>query len=240
MTGMINFPARIQACLQAEGSLKLLNTYRGIPIQYPGEIVGISDHSLAVKVHKHQAVCLALQQYTYLKCGQSLLFFAEVIKGEIERQHFTLAAFQEADESIGNRETIRVHPKSPLPVILTNFRAEKSIASELIDLSINGLGVYGLSVTLTDIQAFAENTQINARLILPDGLSGEAASQEIDIRGTIINRFPDQTQKRFRLGVRLAPDFEQQAVISTYISRRQTEIISEIRRLYQSLVNMSA
>jgi len=238
MTRTLPIPSLIQEHLRSSGELELLNTYRGMPICYPAQALSLTETSLQVRVHNHQAVCLELHRQTYLVLG-GLVISAQVNQGEIKDQTFTLTSFQFAEPSIGQREMIRVNPRSPLPVVLTNPETDKYIASELIDISLNGLGVYGLSVTLGDIQSFSEGTLIEARLILPGDEFGSTSNHDIAIKGRIINVMPNQEQGRFRLGIQIEPEIRNQSIISAYVSQRQMEIINEIRRLYQTLIQLS-
>jgi hypothetical protein len=238
MTQTLPIPNLIQAHLRSSGEIECLNTYRGMPICYPGNITGLTESSLQIRVHKHQAVCLELHRQTYLKLDGPVIA-AQVHEGDIKTQTFLLEHFHFANPLIGKRELIRVNPRSPLPVVLTNPETKKYIASELIDISLNGLGVYGLSVTLADIQSFAEGTLIQARLILPGDEYGREPHHDLEIKGEVINMMPNQEEGRFRLGIQIKPEIKNQAIIAAYVSQRQMEIINEIRRLYQTLVKLS-
>jgi len=239
MTRRLELFNRIHGHYKTTQEIQLLNTYRGMPISYPGKMLDLNEQNLTIKVHKHQAVCLELHRQTYIRLTHPPLIAAAVCGGEISRQVFVLSDLAFADPAIGNRKVIRVNPKSPLPVVLTNPRTQRKIASELIDISTAGLGVYGLSVSLADIRDFAKETAISARLILPEHQAAEKDTREIEIKGRVINLLPNQNQRRFRLGIQIDPNPQNQAVIAAYVSQRQVEIINEIRRLYNTLVQLS-
>ena len=239
MTRRLELFNRIHGHISSAQDIQLLNTYRGMPVSYPGNILDLNERNLTIKVHKHQAVCLELHRHTFIRLAHPPLISAVVCGGEISRRVFVLSDLNFSDPAIGNRKVIRVNPKSPLPVVLTNPRTQRKIASELIDISTAGLGVYGLSVSLADIRDFAKETEITARLVLPEHDTSGKGTREIEIQGRVINLLPNQNRRRFRLGIQIDPNPQNQAAIAAYVSQRQVEIINEIRRLYNTLVQLS-
>lgn len=58
-------------------------------------------------------------------------------------------------------------------------------------------------------------------------------SPELTLQGTIANTLELESQKRYRVGVRLILDEFSRLVISQFIAQRQSEIIQEINSVYQ-------
>ena len=225
--------------VQIKSPIRLVNTYRGMPVVYPAEVIAINASTLSLKAHQYQSVCLELNRKTYLKLEQPPLISADVVSGDIIQQTFTLSNLALSSEQIGNREITRVKPKSPLPVVLTKTSNQLKIAAEMIDISVSGIGVYGLSVSLAEIREFTTGRSVRVRLIIPKEDLGAASNQEVEVMGQVCNVIPSQDTHRFRLGIRISPEPDVQALISSYVSQRQLEIITELRRLYRTLVQLS-
>lgn len=225
--------------IQTKGQIRLLNTYRGLPIVYPAEVISIDSPTLMIRAHQYQSVCLEMNRNTYLKLDQPPLISASVVSGDIARQTFTLTNLELSDHQIGNREITRVKPKSPLPIVLTKVSNQLKIAAEMIDISVYGIGVYGLSVSLAEIREFTRECSVFVRLILPSDQVSPATNRELEVPGKICNVIPVQDSHRFRLGIQISPDPDVQVLISNYVSQRQMEIITELRRLYRTLVQLS-
>jgi len=220
--------------------IQLLNTYRGMPISYPAQVLSVSEENVLVGVHQHQAVCLELQRSTFINLGFPLTIKASVSSGNVATKLFNLTNIHVAEQTIGKREVIRVNPKEPLPVVIsTNGSRSNNIIAELIDLSIIGIGVYGLSVSLTEIKKFQPGTNIKVRLLLPDKNQMEIATIELTIDGKVVNVIPVPEEKRIRLGIKINPDLDTRGTIASYISQRQVEIITELRLLHQTLIQLT-
>ena len=220
--------------------IQLLDTYRGMPISNPAQVLSVSDQNVLVSVHQNQTVCLELQHRTYINLDLPLTVEAVVCAGNIDTRLYNLTDINIAENKLGNREILRVNPKIPLPVVLTkNGSSNRKIIAELIDLSVVGIGVYGLSISLAEIWEFRAGSKINVRLILPENDQEPMASQELEVAGSIVNIVPRDQEERIRLGIKITPDAETRSMITTYVSKRQVEIIAEIRLLYKTLVRLS-
>jgi hypothetical protein len=62
-------------------------------------------------------------------------------------------------------------------------------------------------------------------------------SPAINITATVVNIHLEKTHNRYRIGMRILPTNQSSSLIARFISQRQSEIIQEIRELYQLIVN---
>ena len=58
---------------------------------------------------------------------------------------------------------------------------------------------------------------------------------ELKIKGTLVNVREEPAFRRYRLGIRINPDDFSRTVISQFIFQRQTDIIKELKAVYESL-----
>lgn len=58
---------------------------------------------------------------------------------------------------------------------------------------------------------------------------------ELKIKGMIVNLREEMAYRRYRVGIRIHPDDLSRAVISQFIFQRQTEIIKELKAVYEML-----
>jgi len=240
MTNTLDILELLHGYYQSSREIQLLNTYRGMPIANPAQVLSVSDQNVLVSVHQNQAVCLEPQRRTYINLDLPLTIKAVVCAGNVDTRIYNLTDINIAENEIGNREIIRVNPKIPLPVVLTKKgSSNRKIIAELIDLSVVGIGVYGLSISLAEIQGFGAGSKVNVRLILPENGQERMASQELEVAGSVVNIIPRHQEERIRLGIKITPDAETRSTITSYVSKRQVEIISEIRMLYQTLIQLS-
>jgi len=61
-------------------------------------------------------------------------------------------------------------------------------------------------------------------------------SPELEAQGLIANIGFDALNKRYRLGIRLLADEQYRAIVSQFVSQRQSELIQEITSLYKLLI----
>ncbi len=58
---------------------------------------------------------------------------------------------------------------------------------------------------------------------------------ELKIKGMVVNTREESPYRRYRIGIRIHPDDVSRAVISQFIFQRQTEIIKELKAVYEML-----
>lgn len=127
----------------AEGEIRLLNVYQGIPIVFPAAIVYVGQNTITVKTERYQLVCLYQEKQTYIHYPG----FPAVIRARVERieplvLQASLFEFEYMREGIGERRQIRVWPKEGVTGELQIPDRTEAIRGELADISLDGMGIY--------------------------------------------------------------------------------------------------
>jgi hypothetical protein len=92
----------------------------------------------------------------------------------------------------------------------------------------------------------------NVRFSFPNRASGSSANPsqdnqkvqrlenpKVEIHGTVMNTIPEKASARYRIGVRIVFNDPSRALITQFIAQRQSEIIREIKALYEMLAQDS-
>ncbi len=228
---------KLQLAAQAKKEVTLINAYRGVPISYDATILSIDENTITLRVHQYQAVCLELTRQTFIKSDLLPTIKAWVKTGNIEERISVLTDFKYADDTVGNRNAVRVKPKEPIPVTLTKKQSNKRVRAELADVSAVGIGVYWFSVFVEDSGDFFRSSNVSMTFRLPDIDRG--TMRELTLHGTIMNVIPIDKSQRYRIGMRIMPNTRVQPIVSQYVAQRQTEIIREVKLLHSVLIRLA-
>ncbi|MDR3572508.1 MAG: hypothetical protein P4L50_01485 [Anaerolineaceae bacterium] len=208
--------------------VRLLNIFHGVPISYEATISMISQTYLGLSVHYYQAVCIALERYTYLQserltsCIRGRAAAVDIRAGEVIIGRLTATA-----DDFGNRTNLRVQPKEPILIDIRN-NGERHAAS-LADLSIQGIDQVTLGVLGEHDFNLRQNQEVDLSLKLP------LTNGPIRFCGIAGYHSFDQKRNLQRMRIQLSPDSSSQSLLTDYISQRQTEIMQELERIYKSM-----
>jgi hypothetical protein len=216
----------------AQEPVRLINDYRGIPVNYEATVEEVQKNAVLFRVHKYQCVCLELERYTYIQ-SPSLpsILKARVADLDIVATRVALGHFETASATIGRRKMIRVQPKEPVEVLI-NPQGNK-IRGSLVDVSSSGIGIYLLSAYIKNPGLLRKGERIHLALQLPNEQGG---SNLLRIPGTILYVNPEKGS--YRLGIDSSPEAHVQSLISQYIAQRQAEIMRELRALYDKFYRL--
>lgn len=217
--------------------LTLINSYRGVPIMYEASLLKVHDDTIVVKAHKYQSVCMELTKRTFFRNDQIPTIQGRVLRSDIENMTVTLGELTVTDTEIGNRKTIRVSPKDPIPVTIKKKHSRQQIIASLVDISIIGVGVYWISVFMDQVRFFKPNTDVTVSISLP--ASDNKPWYELTMGASIANIQSLDGIQKFRLGLQITTTSKNQKQIQDYVTVRQNEIIREIRMLYDVLVRLA-
>ena len=210
--------------------VRLLNTYQGVPISYDAMIVDVTANSVKMIVHKYQSVCLRLHKYTY--------FESPLLPGIIEASVVTidpitniavLGEVQYSDDAIGKRMLVRAQPAESIDVLLMNESRTQRTKAQLMDVSFSGMAVSAPQL-LFNVEVFKQNSTVYAQFNLPGDAQGKFIP--VNVTGTIVNINLYKSKQVYRIGLRIFPDGTAKPILAQYISRRQSEIMRDIRALY--------
>ena len=207
--------------------LTLLNTYRGIPIDFPAQICQVEQGYVKVKVVAYQVACLALDNSTFIKGDQlPTTFQARVVAVNVSNHEATLTEFFPVDNSIGKRGHIRVQPQEPMDAEIRS--GDQRTTGKLADISSFGLGVYTFATYFYGDIRFKKGEDIWIEINFP--------GSEIPtiFQGTVTSILHQSATFLSRVGVQIKPD-SLDSLLEQYVFSRQEEILQELELVYASM-----
>jgi hypothetical protein len=209
--------------------VKLLNSYRGIPISHDARILTISQGYVAFKVHEYQAVCMTLEGRTFIQHPVlPEILQAAPVSVDVGKKEAILTEFVGVGHSIGKRMSSRVQPKEPIDVEI--YDGDHRIPGKLADVSTSGVGVFTFATYIYGDLSFEKNTDVYLDLRLP---SDPAV---LRFQGKITSITHQKGTFLHRLGLRIFPNPAAEPALQHYLAHRQEEITRELENIYQSMV----
>ena len=208
--------------------VRLINTYRGIPITNEGRIITISQGYVAFGVHEYQAVCMTLEGKTYIQ-GETLpeVFQARAVAVDVLTKQAILTEFTGVGNSVGKRMAVRVQPKDPTDVEI--YDGIRRIPGKLADISTTGVGVFTFATYIYGELTFekSENVYIDVRMPTSDVI--------LRFEGKITSVAHQKGTFLHRLGVKLLPNPATDPALLQYVSQRQDEVLRELKAIYETM-----
>ncbi len=208
--------------------VRLINTYRGIPINNDARIITISQGYVAFGVHEYQAVCMTLEGKTFVQ-GDLLseVYQARAVAVDVLTRQAILTEFAGVGNTVGKRMAVRVQPKEPVDVEI--YDGKRRIPGKLADISSTGVGVFTFATYIYGELSFekSENVFIDVRMPVSDAIlrfEGKISSV-VHQKGTFLHR----------LGVKLLPNPATDQPLLLYITQRQEEILRELKAIYDTM-----
>jgi hypothetical protein len=214
--------------LNAGDPVTLLNNYRGFPISYPATILALEQGYVAVGIHEHQVVGMALEGKTYIKSS----WLPEVIRAsaaavDVVKKRAVLTEFEPAGSDIGKRRATRVQPEELLEADLSNGR--RRVKGKIADISTNGVGVCTFAAYIYGSMSLEQEKEVDVDFRLP------TTDTIIRFHGVVTSVIDMQGDCLHRLGLRIFPDPEVQPLLDAYIQKRQYETERELALIYNSM-----
>jgi len=236
-TGSMEVLGKFRQAASTDRVIRLLNVYKGVPISNDGTIQQIGDKTITLISQKYQIVCLSKYRETYIQSNWlPLTVRARVVKVNFLKNEVTLSDFEYVTSHIGGRALVRVVPKDPVEVFLQNDLLTGKVRTELVDISLQGIGVHLMS-ELYQARAFEAGRDIMINMDLPYNKSG--SSKTLRTQGTVIHSEPAGWFRGHRIGIMLFPTKEAKSLLSEYIRQRQTEIFNEIKIQYDLMARLA-
>jgi hypothetical protein len=198
-------------------TISVLNTYYGVPIQYPAHILHTDPESVTIRVHPLQETAALLQNGIYLLQNGEFIndVFASVIPTTVDGERaLILSRFDQLETSLFHRQSVRVQPSNPL--LFTIKDPNLSVKCYLYDISIGGIAVISKHP-----YTLSESAKIG--LVFPPDILN-ATSEMI---GHLI--FKSSYKGGYKYHFKLEPTQQQEDELSKYIARREQEIIKKLR-----------
>lgn len=207
----------IESMRQNGIQLAVLNTYLGVPIQYPATIVHTGPRSVTLKLHPLQETAALIQNGIYL-----------IQVGDHERDVYAsvtplhapndalvlLSRFDRLETSLFHRQSIRVRPKEPYTLLL-------NINGIVLKCNLYDLSLGGMAVTSFLKCPLKQNDTVEMKV--PEAISEKLSS--ITARMVFHSSYEGGHKYHFKMELSQSQEDE----LSKYISRREKEIIKLLR-----------
>jgi len=212
--------------LEGHREFSLLNMYKGVPLVCQAHLDRVEEPSAIFTVQPPESATLQTEETT-LVLSNGLL---EVLEARVEcldlvSGKFGLSEFAYAGSKYANRRELRVEPEGSIPVQIASDG--RILSGEIADLSVRGMG---LRLPVSELTStFTLGKTIAITLHLPEG--------KVRLEGKI--RSIMRTSKYLRLAVEFTGSVPEKASIIHYVMQRRSEIVTEIRELYEKAIRQS-
>jgi hypothetical protein len=202
---------------QRSDTITVLNTYYGVPIQYPARILHTDKQSVIIRTHPLQESAAILQNGIYLLKNDSIMHdvFASVnpimLNGE---RVLKLTRFDQLETSLFHRQSIRVQPAKPYP--FTIVHSSITLRAHAYDISIGGIAV-------TSQHPYSLSLLNEVTLVFPS----EIMAQACEVEGQLV--YKSAYESGYKYHFKISPTLQQEVDLSKYIARREQEIIKKLR-----------
>lgn len=237
LTGSMEVLGKFRQLAGSGQEIRLLNVYKGVPITNDAAVEQIGEKTVSISTHKYQIVCLSKYRETYIQSTMlPLTVKARAIKVDFLRNQAILSDFEYVTSHIGGRTLVRVVPREPIEVFLQNDLLSGKVRTEMVDISLQGVGVHLMS-ELYQSRAFEAGREIQVVMDLPGDKEG--STRTLRVRGTVIHSEPAGWFRGHRIGIMLFPAKDTRTMLSEYIRLRQAEIFNEVKIQYDLMARLA-
>lgn len=207
--------------------LELMNTYRGVPFICKARVLNVQDDQVEIETHDPALICLVQQKQTRV-LGSDYFepAVASVVQVDLLHGMALLNRFTYQSTRLGERMIVRVEPKAPIPVQIKT--EDQSTNVELVDLSLNGMGVRVATSEYNVSLKPGTNIQASMQLL----------NEEILLGGNILTAI--RSSGAYRLSIRFLPNNPQRVSIFRYLIDRRKEIALELQEDYDQALRQAA
>ncbi len=217
-----------EAIASEQKPLRLINSYRGIPISYEASIVTINQGYVALKAHPYQATCMALEGKTHVQSDLlPEVYQAKAVAVDVLKSQAILTEFSGAGVTVGNRMTVRVQPREPIDAEI--YDGEHRIPGNLADISSSGVGVFTFATYIYGDLTFQKGVKVFVDFRLP------TSEPVVRCQGKITSLVHQPGTFLHRLGLQIWSTPASEPLLQQYVAVRQEEILDELKRVYKSM-----
>jgi hypothetical protein len=211
--------------LENHRDFSFLNLYKGVPLVCRARLDRVEGSAAYYTVQPPESVALKAEQTT-LVLSDGLLepLEAKVECVDLATGEYCLKEFTYAGSKFANRRELRVEPAGRLKVDIVSDG--RSAAGEIADISVRGLGVNVPQQEQSTL--FIQGLTVGITLHLP--------KNEVRLEGKIrnVSRKPESA----RLAIEFTGTVPEKAIIIRYVMQRRSEIVSEVRTLYEQEIRL--
>jgi hypothetical protein len=214
--------------------VNLITNFRGIPINLTVSVIRCSSAKEKVRLYALHRQIVSLKKTGKILVQSDLfpnMVIADIDHIDLYTKVIILSNLCYAGGSMGQRKNVRVQPENPLHAEIETDHGYK-LSGEIIDLSLDGLSVGVQHDALPDDDLLAPQTSVEINVALPVGDRGSLL--DITIPAKIV--YTKQGQQTCRVGLLTFLDEIDRGVLRRYIFDRQTEILEEIQRMNNGML----
>ncbi len=218
----------LQAFADSNKTVRLINSYRGIPIAYSSKVIKIGAGEVTFGINEYQAVCLTLEGRTHIQHADlPVALRARMIAVSMPRKEVVLTEFNKVGNSLGNRLYTRVQPKEPIDSEIKI--GNQILPCQLVDISLNGIGVITLGTyAYGDLEA-VKGSKVQLYFTLPPTHS------PVQLMGQITSLASAPNSKQQRLGCKTFPDDKIGLLLLDYVALRRDELMRELSMIFATM-----
>lgn len=199
--------------------VKLINYYKGLPVSYPAQIIGIERDTVDLEVYPHQAVIISELHYTFMRIkGLKHDIFAKAQYVNIRRHAASLNKLSYVEIMAEQRAYVRLELDNPLKAIFTTN--EGIVRGQIREISFNGLGI-----EVTQPCSLSTSEETTVMFMLHDHTQN--LNYNIKTQAKVVGINYDSNPKYYRFTI--VTDKISDRQIAQFIIQRQIEIIHEIK-----------
>jgi len=220
-----------QRVLNHNGDIKFINTYKGVPISYPGKVVEVGVASVRFNIHPNQILCIRAEGFSHISNPDlPVIVKGTYLSSDFSGQTVLMTSFEGSHDTIGARNLIRVNPREAVELIISIQSGKeheiRTVRGTLVDISIRGAALF-LNMSLINLPSISRGDSADVVLFLPDNQQQEL---QVSLKGIVRNI--SQTfmgKKAVRIGLQTYPDRSAETALARYVAQRQNDILKEIR-----------
>ena len=214
--------------LHAEEDVRFMNTYCGVPISYPGQIVEIGRQTVRFNTHPRQLYCMKNDAHTRIE--SNLLprpVKASVLSVDLKGEKVLLGDFKYPQQNDNHHDGVRVEAGQSFPVVF--WYGEHRYEACLKGISLQRITLYMDAKTYSTRHLHSgEMLSVRFGLNLP-----KREKAIIKLAGRIRSITSKEEGKTIRISLQIFPDEKNEQPLSRFIARRKKEILEEIHTLSQ-------
>ena len=205
----------------------MYNTYRGLPFNYDAHILAVEQGNVATRVHRHQAISMALEGRTHLHASAlPQVIRAHVVEVDFRKKQAILNEFSGVGDDVGKRTKVRVQPSESLEAEIYDGR--RKIRGRIADLSTSGMCIFAFSDYMY-MQSFGIDREVDVDFKPP------SADTIVRCSGIITNCNDQEGSYLHRLGLKIFPSPEIEPLLAAYITKQQQVILKEMELAYHKM-----
>lgn len=213
--------------------MTLLNDYQGVAITSEARLQGFDLNTATFRVHKHQAVCLALEKQTRLQSRTlSLAVQARVATLDIKNSLARLTDFKPVAYTTERRLTVQPDPPHSIEIELSIQNWTTHGHLETVSLTSLNIFLPASEIFFEPELVFREDAALHARLQLP------GADRPITFAANVLHGAPQQDD--YTVSLRLTAEGDAQKAIREYILRRRVVVAQELEKRYEQMIRNSS